>query len=129
MAPEVNNWLQLIFRWLHVLAGVMWIGRVWSFNFVNGPLAKTCDADSKKKVVPELMPRALYFFRWGAMYTLITGVLLLGLVYYHGGALMNPEGPTSNGIGSMVSLVIIFGAFLIYDALWKSPLGKNENMA
>ena len=44
------------------------------------------DAETKKKVVPELMPRALFWFRWGAAFTWITGVLLLLLVYYHGGA-------------------------------------------
>src|SRR5213595_4335886 len=84
MDSTVSEWLNLVFRWIHVLAGVMWIGHLWFFNFVNGQVAKTYDADSKKKVVPELMPRALYWFRWGAAYTWFTGLLLLGLVYYMG---------------------------------------------
>ena len=58
MNSLANDWLQLIFRWTHVVAGVIWIGHLYFFNWVNGPLAKTYDADSKKKVVPELMPRA-----------------------------------------------------------------------
>jgi uncharacterized membrane protein len=126
MSPEINNWLQLVFRWLHVLAGVMWIGHLWFFNFVNGPLAKTYDADSKKKVVPELMPRALYWFRWGAAYTWITGILLLAFVYYMGGQLVPVENPKlSVGVGSVVSLAILIVAFAIYDVMWKA-LAKQE---
>src|SRR5512147_125316 len=85
--------LQSLFRWLHVVAGIMWIGHLYFFNFVNGPLAKTYDADSKKKVLPELMPRALYWFRWGAAYTWITGFLLAGLVYYMAENML-PQGST-----------------------------------
>ena len=55
-----------IFKWLHVVAGIMWIGLLYFFNFVNTAFAPTMDADTKKKVVPELMPRTLYFFRMGA---------------------------------------------------------------
>ena len=52
-----------IFKWLHVVAGIMWIGLLYFFNFVNTAFAPTMDADTKKKVVPELMPRTLYWFR------------------------------------------------------------------
>ena len=92
MTGMVGVWTEAAFRWIHVLAGIMWIGHLWFFNFVNAQVAKTYDADSKKKVVPELMPRALYWFRWGAAYTWITGILLLGLVYYMGGAAGAHEG-------------------------------------
>lgn len=113
------EWLNALFRWIHVVAGVIWIGHLYFFNFVNGPFEKTLDGDSKKKVVPELRPRALYFFRWGAAYTWITGVLLLALVVYMSG-------------GSAVEhwkLGVVMASwavgFLVYDALWKSPLAKN----
>ena len=76
--------LEAIFRWLHVLAGIVWIGHLYFFNWVNGPFQAKIDGPTKKIVNPELMPRALYWFRWGAAYTWITGVLLLGLVYYMG---------------------------------------------
>src|SRR5215813_7983937 len=59
MDPNVSAVLDLIFRWTHVVAGIVWIGHLYFFNFVNSQVAKTYDADSKKKVVPELMPRAL----------------------------------------------------------------------
>src|SRR4030042_1106364 len=75
--------LDPLFRWLHIFAGIIWIGMLYFFNWVNGPFAATLDGDTKKKVVPELMPRALFWFRWGAAWTWITGVLLLALVFYH----------------------------------------------
>ena len=70
--------LEAIFRWMHVFAGIIWIGHLYFFNWVNGPLQAKLDGPTKKAVVPELMPRALYWFRWGAAYTWFTGVLLLG---------------------------------------------------
>ena len=65
--------LNALFRWLHILAGIIWIGMLYFFNWVNGPFAATMDGDTKKKVVPELMPRALFWFRWGAAWTWVTG--------------------------------------------------------
>jgi uncharacterized membrane protein len=123
MDATVSEWLNLIFRWIHVIAGVMWIGHLWYFNFVNSQVAKTYDADSKKKVLPEVMPRALYWFRWGAMYTLITGILLLGVVYYMGGITLPAYGA---GISAGIGLGLLVISFVIYDILWKSPLFKNE---
>src|SRR5262249_48686712 len=73
-----------LFRWIHVVAGVAWIGHLYFFNWVNAHFVATMDADTKKKVVPELMPRALFWFRWGAAFTWATGLLLAGLVYYMG---------------------------------------------
>jgi len=112
--------LQVLFRWIHIVAGVMWIGHLYFFNFVNAQVAPTYDADTKKKVVPELMPRALYWFRWGAAYTWVTGVLLLMLVYYHGGIMFELGGEW--GAMSFVALALVFGAPLIYDVLYKTVL-------
>ena len=120
--PVVAEWVNLIFRWAHVVAGVMWIGHLWFFNFVNAQLAKTYDADSKKKVIPELMPRALYFFRWGAAWTWITGVLLLGIVYTMGTGFMREGSTLSNGAGTGIAFALLLVGFLVYDILWKSPI-------
>jgi len=121
----MSEWLNILFRWIHVIAGVVWIGHLYFFNFVNAHLAKTYDADTRKKVVPELMPRALYFFRWGAVWTWISGVLLLGLVYYMGGALLEADSGMSVGMGMAIGLWLLVVGFAVYDILWKSPLGKN----
>ena len=134
MDPTVTEWLNAIFRWFHVVAGILWIGHLYFFNFVNAHVAKTYDADSKKKVVPELMPRALFWFRWGAMFTWVTGILLLGILYYmhsEGAAsIMEPNTPGMKSIGAGaltgVSLGLVLIPFFLYDALWKSPAAKNE---
>src|SRR5213592_296189 len=118
MDANLSNWLDPVLRWIHVVAGIAWIGHLYFFNFVNAQLAKTYDADSRKKVVPELMPRALYWFRWGAAYTWVTGILLTGLVYYMGGNLMPPDTTRSNGAGIGISLVLIVVVFFVYDILW-----------
>ena len=64
---------QLLFRWLHVLAGIFWIGHLYFFNFVNLPLQGALDDATKEAVNPKLMPRALWWLRWGAMITFIMG--------------------------------------------------------
>lgn len=128
MDPNVSAGMQLFFRWVHVVAGIAWIGHLYFFNFVNAQVAKTYDADSKKKVVPELMPRALYWFRWGAAYTWITGILLLGLVYYMGGTLVPADGPLSVKAATGVGLGLLIVGFGVYDVLWKA-LAKSEAAA
>ena len=126
MDPNVREWLNMIFRWAHVVAGILWIGHLYFFNFVNSQVAKTYDAESKKKVVPELMPRALYWFRWGAAYTWITGILLLGLVIYmDAGVIVPAESSLGSVTASIIGVAILVIGFLVYDVLWKS-MAKNE---
>ena len=74
---------QLLFRWLHVLAGIIWIGHLYFFNFVNVPLQATLDDPTKKLINPKLMPRALFWFRWGAMLTFIMGLVLFTQIYMY----------------------------------------------
>jgi uncharacterized membrane protein len=68
--------LQLL-RWIHFLAGITWIGHLYFFNLVNVPFQGTIDAETKKKVNPQLILRALWWFRWGAMFTVLAGLLYL----------------------------------------------------
>jgi len=121
MDPRVNDWLGLIFRWIHVVAGVAWIGHLWFFNWVNAHFAKTMDGPTKKMVIPELMPRALYWFRWGAVWTWVSGIVLAGLVYYMGGALF--EDPQAGGNAMVWLLIFLITAavgFVIYNAVMKA---------
>jgi uncharacterized membrane protein len=69
-----TNFLFLL-RWFHFLAGITWIGMLYFFNLVNVKFQKELDAATKGKVVPNLMPKALWWFRWGAMGTWLTGFL------------------------------------------------------
>lgn len=112
--------LESLFRWIHVVAGILWIGLLYFFNFVNSAFAPTMDGDTKKKVVPELMPRALYWFRWGAAFTWVTGVLLLLMVFYHGRAALD-AGREWN-VGAVGMIILVFLAPFIYDVLYKGPL-------
>ncbi len=111
--------LTMLFRWLHIVAGILWIGLLYWFNFANIPFAPTMDGETKKKVIPELMPRVLYFFRWGAVWTWATGLLLLLMVFYHG-AQMFPSQEQSWTMGSIIMVLLTFFMFFIYDPLAKS---------
>jgi uncharacterized membrane protein len=118
------DFLGMFFRWLHVSAGILWIGLLYWLSFVHTPFSGTLDGDTKKRVVPELLPRALYFFRWGAVWTWVTGVLLLMLVFYHGQQMFLSQ-DQSWTLGSFVMLAVTFFMFFLYDALAKSWFGKN----
>jgi uncharacterized membrane protein len=75
--------LDYLFRWIHFLAGITWIGLLYYFNFVQGEYFKEADPAHKSAAIQKLVPRALWWFRWGAMFTFITGLLMLG---YRGSA-------------------------------------------
>jgi len=126
--PLKSDHGQIIFRWFHITAGVVWIGLLYFFNWVNSAFAPTMDGETKKKVVPELMPRALFWFRWGAAWTWITGIILLILMYYIGPHLQNaaaPDGVDPTAAGSWgVALVGMIVGFLVYDILSKKLAGQ-----
>ncbi len=101
-------------RWLHFIFGIIWIGHLYFFNFVNGPFAKTMDAGTKKLVVPQLMPRALWWFRWGAMGTVITGWLYIGAkLGLNGQGFI--EGLTSSTWGQWISLGATLGTIMWFN--------------
>lgn len=122
---ETTQVVESLLRWMHVVAGILWIGLLYFFNWVNSAFAPTMDGETKKKVVPELLPRALFWFRWGAAWTWVTGVLLIALVFYHGR--LTFEADTSWGMPVYVMIAITFFGVFVYDALMKS-VGKS-NMA
>ena len=121
-----------IAKWLHIIAGITWIGLLYFFNFINGHVAATMDADSKKKVVPQLMPRALYWFRWGAAWTWITGVILLYVIFWAGSLSMGESAgnnmfaaETEVTMWAHIMLLITFVSVFLYDYLYKSSLANN----
>lgn len=118
--------LEALIRWIHVVAGITWIGLLYFFNWVNSAFAPTMDGETKKKVVPELMPRALYWFRWGAAWTWLTGFLLLLLVYYHTGIVFE----AGHGWGAMafIALLVTFLGVVVYDVLCRT-VKDNRMMA
>ena len=72
----MENAIGFIFRYFHVIAGITWIGMLYYFNFVQTEYFKEAEADAKKDAMAKLAPRALWWFRWGAMVTFITGLYL-----------------------------------------------------
>ncbi|HLA09291.1 MAG TPA: urate hydroxylase PuuD [Pyrinomonadaceae bacterium] len=72
--PDSAALMRIIFRWFHFVAGITWIGLLYFFNLINVPLQKGLDADTKKKVNPDLLSRALWWFRWGAVVTVVAGL-------------------------------------------------------
>jgi uncharacterized membrane protein len=117
--------LDSLFRWIHIVAGIAWIGHLYFFNWVNSAFVPTMDAETKKKVVPELMPRALFWFRWGAAFTWVTGILLLLMVFYHGRVAIEPD----RGLGgALVMLVLVLAAPFIYDVLVKGALKDPQTL-
>jgi uncharacterized membrane protein len=72
-----DNALTFLLRWVHLLAGVAWIGLLYYFNLVQGEYFKEADGGAKSDAIQKLVPRALWWFRWGAMFTFLSGILLL----------------------------------------------------
>ena len=129
----------LLIRWLHVIAGIAWIGLLYFFNFVNVPLQGALDDATKKAVNPQLMPRALWWFRWGAMTTFLAGVILFVMNYFYTPGM--GFGPTSLLIdaGKMtarsmwITMGMLFGTimwfnvwFIIWPAQKKMLGGKAK---
>lgn len=71
---QASEYEQIVLRWLHFAAGTIWVGLLYFFNLVNVPFQKQLDGPTKGKVVPLLMPRALWWFRWAAVVTVLAGL-------------------------------------------------------
>ncbi len=133
-SPAISAFLQLIFRWFHIFAGLIWIGHLYFFNFVNVPFQAALDKELKPKVNPALLLRALWWFRWGAMWTFLIGWLLFGYLYGHGGLLRDAEGAVSSrgmwilfggGLGSIMWFNVWFVIWPAQKQILGGLLGAN----
>ena len=111
---------QFFFRWLHVLSGVMWIGLLWYFNFVQIPLMPSIPDEQKPAIGKHIAPKALFWFRWGAMGTLVTGLILAYLNNYIVNVLtlgavngFAVPGHTALGIGMWFGIIMWFNVWFI----------------
>lgn len=99
-APDQAALMRIILRWLHFVAGVTWIGLLYFFNLVNVPVQKGLDAETKKKVNPDLLGRALWWFRWGAVVTVFVGLM------YYAMYILSPDVRNANALGGGESISI-----------------------
>src|SRR5712664_3125306 len=107
-APSADEISHIAMRWLHFVAGILWIGLLYFFNLVNVPLQKKLDPETKKKVNPDLLLPALWYFRWGAVLTVLAG---LG---YYVMYIVRPDLRLANTTGANVSgrIVLIVWFFI-----------------
>jgi uncharacterized membrane protein len=119
MSPETSAAVQLLLRWFHIFAGITWIGHLYFFNFVNVPFQGSIGADVKKVVNPQLLGRAFWWFRWGAMITFLAGFALFTQLYmYTPGVGFGPtELWRSGGVMTGRAWWISIGMFLGF-AMW-----------
>lgn len=113
--------IEFLFRWGHVLFGITWIGLLYYFNFVQGEYFKEADPGAKADATKKLAPRALWWFRWGAMFTFLTGVYLL---YVLGGS--------ANQyiiLGALMGIFMFLNVWLIIWPAQKIVIGISEGDA
>jgi uncharacterized membrane protein len=129
---KYNPFWMFVFRWLHVLSGVMWIGLLWYFNFVQIPNMPNIPDDQKPAVSKVIAPAALWWFRWGAMATIITG-LILGYIngYLHTAMTLTLMGGGSPnelfiGIGMWLGIIMWFNVWFVIWPNQKKALGIVE---
>jgi uncharacterized membrane protein len=117
------DYWRFFFRWLHVLSGVMWIGMLWYFNFVQMPSMPKIPDEQKPAIGKVIAPAALFWFRWAALATLVTGLLLAWMNQYIGQALGLQRPFTAIGIGMWLGIVMAFNVWMIIWPNQKKALG------
>ena len=132
LGNELNNvvFWSFLFRWLHVVSGVMWIGLLWYFNFVQIPSMPMIPDTEKPAITKVIAPAALFWFRWGAMATLATGLILAWLNGYLLDAMslgaVNEflvAKNTAIGIGMWLGIVMWFNVWFVIWPNQKKALG------
>ncbi len=116
-------WWTFFMRWLHVLSGVMWIGLLWYFNFVQIPSMPKIPDEQKPAISKVIAPSALFWFRWAALATVVTGVLLAYMSGYIMAALGLQKPFLAIGIGMWLALVMAFNVWFIIWPNQKKALG------
>ena len=116
-------WWSFFFRWLHVSCGVMWIGLLWYFNFVQIPSMPKIPDEQKPAISKVIAPTALFWFRWAALATVVTGLIVASLQGYLHAALRLQVGFAAIGIGMWLALIMAFNVWFIIWPNQKKALG------
>jgi uncharacterized membrane protein len=119
-----HTWGTFIMRWLHVLSGIMWIGLLWYLNFVQIPtVPKIEPAEHRAAISKYIAPEVLFWFRYGALATVITGLLLAWMNGYLIEALILKKGVHAIGIGMWLALIMAFNVWFIIWPNQQKALG------
>jgi uncharacterized membrane protein len=125
------TWWAFFFRWLHVLSGVMWIGLLWYFNFVQTPTMPKIPTEQRPTVVKFILPAALFWFRWAALSTVVTGLILAWLNGYVADALAigfidGVPKDRAIGVGMWLGLIMAFNVWFIIWPNQQKVMGLVE---
>jgi uncharacterized membrane protein len=145
MSFSIREWLNLSVRWFHVFAGILWVGQTYYFTWLDGQFGKiekkaaasgTASAvwmvhsggfyTVEKQKSLGVAPDQVRWFRWEALMTWLSGVVLLVLLYYLGDGLIDPDvADIPKRAGIAIGLSALAAGWLIYDLAVRSPLGKS----
>ena len=115
-----------VFQWLHVFFGITWIGLLYYFNFVQIPTMPAVPAELKPGVTKYIAPKALFYFRWGAAFTVLTGLILAYLYGEEKALLLNDPSNRLIGIGMWLALIMAFNVWVIIWPAQQKVLGLVE---
>ncbi len=115
-----DNSLAFLLRWAHLLAGVTWIGLLYYFNFIQGEYFKAADGAAKTNVIQLMVPRALWWFRWGAMFTFLSGIYLIYIKHLSGMGIM---------IGAVLGIIMFLNVWLIIWPNQKTVIASANQVA
>ena len=122
--PQMGHaWGAFVMRWLHVVSGIMWIGLLWYFNFVQIPSMPNIPDEQKPAISKVIAPTALFWFRYAALATVITGLLVAWMQGYLMMALTLQPGVVAIGLGMWIALVMAFNVWFIIWPNQKKALG------
>ena len=123
-------WSTFAMRWLHVISGVLWIGLLWYLNFVQVPTMPTIQpVEARVAVTKYIAPNVLFYFRYGALATVITGLLLAWMQGYIVSALTFQKGFIMIGTGMWMALIMAFNVWFIIWPNQQKILGLVEATA
>jgi uncharacterized membrane protein len=121
--PPTGDLINGVLQWLHVFFGITWIGLLYYFNFVQTPVMPTVPAELKPGVSKYIAPKALFYFRWGAAFTVLTGLLLAWSYGELVEALTLQPAVRLIGIGMWLALIMAFNVWAIIWPNQKKVLG------
>ena len=128
-APEVPASLNNVFRWLHLFFGILWIGLLYYLNFVQVPAMPSIPAEMKGAVTGHIAPKVLFYFRYAALLTVVTGLTIAYAAgYLHRAMVLNGASPNENliGLGMWLALIMAFNVWFIIWPAQKKILGLVE---